>query len=380
MMIYLDNGATTKPHPEVLESFQKVSENYFANPSSIHELGGTVSDLQSEARKQIAQILGVEPEEIVFTSGGTEGNNLAIKGIALEHQNRGKHIITSKVEHPSVYNTCKSLETLGFEVTYLPVNRHGIVDVEDVKQALRDDTVLVSIMHVNNEIGSIQPIEAIADLLIEYPKVFFHIDAVQSLGKVPLDLSHEGIDLATFSGHKINGLKGTGVLYVKKGTTLLPLFHGGGQEFGIRSGTENVAGNVAFAKALRLIKEKEQAKRHELNEIRMKLYEALEQMEGVEMNSPKEGAPHIVHVSVPGFKPEVIIHALYDQGIVISTQSACSSKREEESRVLKACGHDRKRASSGLRITLSYDTTEAEVQTFLQAFERVLNELRKVLE
>ncbi len=380
MMIYLDNGATTKPHPEVLESFQKVSENYFANPSSIHELGGTVSDLQSEARKQIAQILGVEPEEIVFTSGGTEGNNLAIKGIALEHQNRGKHIITSKVEHPSVYNTCKSLETLGFEVTYLPVNRHGIVDVEDVKQALRDDTVLVSIMHVNNEIGSIQPIEAIADLLIEYPKVFFHIDAVQSLGKVPLDLSHEGIDLATFSGHKINGLKGTGVLYVKKGTTLFPLFHGGGQEFGIRSGTENVAGNVAFAKALRLIKEKEQAKRHELNEIRMKLYEALEQMEGVEMNSPKEGAPHIVHVSVPGFKPEVIIHALYDQGIVISTQSACSSKREEESRVLKACGHDRKRASSGLRITLSYDTTEAEVQTFLQAFERVLNELRKVLE
>lgn len=380
MMIYLDNGATTKPHPEVLESFQKVSENYFANPSSIHELGGTVSDLQSEARKQIAQILGVEPEEIVFTSGGTEGNNLAIKGIALEHQNRGKHIITSKVEHPSVYNTCKSLETLGFEVTYLPVNRHGIVDVEDVKQALRDDTVLVSIMHVNNEIGSIQPIEAIADLLIEYPKVFFHIDAVQSLGKVPLDLSHEGIDLATFSGHKINGLKGTGVLYVNKGTTLFPLFHGGGQEFGIRSGTENVAGNVAFAKALRLIKEKEQAKRHELNEIRMKLYEALEQMEGVEMNSPKEGAPHIVHVSVPGFKPEVIIHALYDQGIVISTQSACSSKREEESRVLKACGHDRKRASSGLRITLSYDTTEAEVQTFLQAFERVLNELRKVLE
>lgn len=380
MMIYLDNGATTKPHPEVLESFQKVSENYFANPSSIHELGGTVSDLQSEARKQIAQILGVEPEEIVFTSGGTEGNNLAIKGIALEHQNRGKHIITSKVEHPSVYNTCKSLETLGFEVTYLPVNRHGIVDVEDVKQALRDDTVLVSIMHVNNEIGSIQPIEAIADLLIEYPKVFFHIDAVQSLGKVPLDLSHEGIDLATFSGHKINGLKGTGVLYVNKGTTLFPLFHGGGQEFGIRSGTENVAGNVAFAKALRLIKEKEQAKRHELNEIRMKLYEALEQMEGVEMNSPKEGAPHIVHVSVPGFKPEVIIHALYDQGIVISTQSACSSKREEESRVLKACGHDRKRASSGLRITLSYDTTEAEVQTFLQSFERVLNELRKVLE
>ncbi len=380
MMIYLDNGATTKPHPEVLESFQKVSENYFANPSSIHELGGTVSDLQSEARKQIAQILGVEPEELVFTAGGTEGNNLAIKGIALEHQNRGKHIITSKVEHPSVYNTCKSLETLGFEVTYLPVNRHGIVDVEDVKQALRDDTVLVSIMHVNNEIGSIQPIEAIADLLIEYPKVFFHIDAVQSLGKVPLDLSHEGIDLATFSGHKINGLKGTGVLYVNKGTTLFPLFHGGGQEFGIRSGTENVAGNVAFAKALRLIKEKEQAKRHELNEIRMKLYEALEQMEGVEMNSPKEGAPHIVHVSVPGFKPEVIIHALYDQGIVISTQSACSSKREEESRVLKACGHDRKRASSGLRITLSYDTTEAEVQTFLQAFERVLNELRKVLE
>lgn len=379
-MIYLDNGATTKPHPEVIESFRKVSEQYFANPSSIHELGGIVSDLQSQARKQIAQLLGVKDEEIIFTSGGTEGNNLAIKGIALQHQNRGKHIITTKVEHPSVYSTCKALETLGFDVTYLPVDQFGLVSVTEVKKAIRDDTILVSIMHVNNEIGSIQPIEEIANLLVEYPKIFFHVDAVQGLGKVPLNLNHDGIDLCTFSGHKINGLKGTGVLYVKQGTTLFPLFHGGEQEFGIRSGTENVAGNVSFAKAMRLIKEKEHKKLGELKALRLKLIEELRGIKGVYINSPEEGAPHIVHVSVPGLKPEVIIHALYEKDIIISTQSACSSKKEEESRILRACGHDRKRAGSGLRITLSYDTTENDVNVLIMQIKRVIDELKKVLE
>lgn len=379
-MIYLDNGATTKPHPEVIESFRKVSETYFANPSSIHELGGVVSDLQSQAREQVAQLLGVNREEIIFTSGGTEGNNLAIKGIALQHQNRGKHIITTEAEHPSVYNACKALETLGFNVTFLPVDEYGTIQIDDVKAALRDDTILVSVMHVNNEIGSIQPIEEIADLLAQYPKVFFHVDAVQGLGKVPLRLDREGIDLCTFSGHKINGLKGTGVLYVKQGTTLFPLFHGGDQEFGIRSGTENVAGNVSLAKALRLIKEKERTNLSELKTLRLKLLAELSEIDGVFVNSPKEGAPHIVHISVPGLKPEVVIHSLYDKDIIISTQSACSSKKEDESRVLRACGHDRKRASSGLRITLSYETTEADVNAFLAQIKIVIQELRKVLE
>lgn len=378
-MIYLDNGATTKPDQEVIKSYTEVATRFFANPSSIHELGGKVNDLQSEARKQVAHILEVAPDEVVFTSGGTEGNNLAIKGIALQHQNRGKHIITTAVEHASVYETCKALESFGFSITYLPVDEYGLVKVEDVEAAITDETILVSIMHVNNEIGSIQPIEQIASMLKQYPKLFFHVDGVQALGKLPLKLRAEGIDLCTFSGHKINGLKGTGILYVKKGRTLFPLFHGGSQEGSLRAGTENVPGNVAFARALRLIQEKKATSHANLTRLRNQLWKGLKSIDSVMINSPKQGAPHIVHISVPGIKPEVMIHALYEKGIVISTQSACSSKRFEESRVLRACGHDQARASSGLRITLSYETTEQDVMMFLEQFEETLLQLKKVL-
>lgn len=379
-MIYLDNGATTKPDATVLESYLQVSERFFANPSSIHELGGTVADLQAEARSQIANLLHVKPKEIVFTSGGTEGNNLAIKGIALQHKGRGNHIITTEIEHPSVYMACKSLENLGFNVTYLPVDEHGHVKVHDVEQALTDETILVSIMHVNNEIGTIQPVEQIATLLTNYPKVFFHIDAVQGLGKVPLDLTLEGIDLCTFSGHKINGVKGTGILYVKKGTTLFPLFHGGEQEFGLRAGTENVAGNVSFARAIRLMKEKEAKNAKKLKELHKKTIDNLKNLNDVHLNSSENGAPHIVHISIPGLKPEVVIHALYEAGVVISTQSACSSKQLAESRILRACGHDVERASSGLRITLSYETTEQDVMMFLKLMKDTIRMLRKIME
>lgn len=378
-MIYLDNGATTKPHADVINSYKQVSERFFANPSSIHELGGRVDDLQTEAREQIANLLGVTADEIIFTSGGTEANNLAIKGIALEHQGRGKHIITTEVEHPSVYESCKALEQLGFDVTYLPVDAYGTVTVDEVEEALRDETILVSIMQVNNEIGSIQPIDEIASLLANYPKLFFHVDAVQALGKLPLDLRNPGIDLCSFSGHKIHGLKGTGVLYAKKGTTMFPLFHGGAQESNFRAGTENVAGNVAFARALRLIKEAEETGVAELARLRKDMIEQLSAIEGLYVNSPVDGAPHIVHVSVPGIKPEVMIHSLYEEDIVISTQSACSSKQLSESRVLQACGYDEERASSGLRITLSYETTEEDVMMFLEQFKGRLIELRKVL-
>src|SRR5699024_6474720 len=208
-------------------------------------LGGESEKLLHKSREQIAQLLDVNNDEIIFTSGGTEGNNLAIKGIALEHQRRGKHIITTKIEHPSVYDTCKNLEQLGFEITYLEVNQDGIISIDALKKALREDTILVSIMHVNNEIGSIQPIEKICSLLKEYVKVFFHVDHVQGVGKVPLRLKENAIDLCTFSGHKIHGLKGTGILYVNNRVSLFPLFHGGNQEKNIRSGTENVAGAVS---------------------------------------------------------------------------------------------------------------------------------------
>ncbi|WP_318842371.1 cysteine desulfurase family protein [Virgibacillus alimentarius] len=256
-MIYLDNSATTKPNPAVLESYRHISEMMFANPSSIHQFGGESEKLLFKAKDQASYLLGVSRGEIIFTSGGTEGNNLAIKGIALKHQKRGKHIITSTIEHPSVYNTCNSLESLGFEITYLPVNEKGEVSTKELKSAIRNDTILISIMHVNNELGTIQPIEEISQIAKKHPKLFLHVDGVQGLGKVPLSLDNSGIDLCTFSGHKIHGLKGTGILYVKNGTTLFPLFHGGNQESGIRSGTENLAGSVSLVKALRLMKERE---------------------------------------------------------------------------------------------------------------------------
>lgn len=379
-MIYLDNSATTKPSPGVLESFQQVSEHFFANPSSIHQLGGESEKLLVKAKEQASQLLGVHRDEVIFTSGGTEGNNLAIKGIALAHQKRGKHIITSEIEHPSVYDACRSLETLGFEITYLPVDKNGVVSIKELEMAIRHDTILISIMHVNNELGSIQPIEKIGQIAKQHPKVFLHVDGVQGLGKVPLNLSNSGIDLCTFSGHKIHGLKGTGILYVKNRTTLFSLFHGGNQEQAIRSGTENLAGSVSMVKALRLIKEREKVEITYLHMLQQYLRKHLDKLTGVEINSPNQAAPHIMNISVPGLKPEVMIHLLGEKDIYISTKSACSSKHKDESKVLLACGFSKESAGSALRISLSYDTTEEEISLFIQAFKKAIQQLKEVME
>ncbi|WP_163971659.1 cysteine desulfurase family protein [Oceanobacillus halotolerans] len=378
-MIYLDNSATTKPYPSVLKSFQEVSERFFSNPSSIHQFGGEAEKLLLKAREQAAQLLNVLKEEIVFTSGGTEGNNMAIKGIALQHQSRGKHIITTQIEHPSIIEACESLETLGFDVTYLPVDENGVVSVTDVEQAIRPDTILISIMHVNNELGSIQPIKAIADIAKRYPKLFFHVDNVQGVGKVHLDLQHEGINLCSISAHKIHGLKGTGILYVQKGTTLFSLLHGGGQENSIRSGTENLAGIVSMVKALRLVKEKE-LMIDEMYQLQQYLRSQLEEMAKVVVNTPREAAPHIMNFSVPGLKPEVIIHMLGKHEIYISTRSACSSKNLDESHVLAACGHDKKRTTAALRVSFGYETTKEELDTFVQVLKNAIMELKEVME
>jgi len=374
-MIYLDNSATTKPHPSVLQSFQDASEKFFANPSSIHQLGGAAERLLTRAREQIAEILNVQPDEIIFTSGGTEGNNMAIKGVAFNYQQRGKHIITTEIEHPSVYETCKGLEKLGFEITYLPVNKKGVISLDDLVKAIRDDTILISVMHVNNELGSIQPIEEIGKIAANYPKLFFHVDDVQGLGKVPLSLTDSGVDLCTFSGHKIHGLNGTGAMYVKKNTSLFPLLHGGGQELSFRSGTENLAGAVSFAKALRLHDEERREKYNELLKMRSYLFDSLTNIDGVIMNSTLEGAPHIINISVPHLKPEVVIHQLSEYGIYISTKSACSSKQNDISRILAACGHDRDISATALRISLSYQNTMAEVEKFVETFKLVINQL-----
>lgn len=379
-MIYLDNCATTIPDKSVVNSFERVTSQYFANASSIHKLGGEVEQLYVKARQQAANLLHVNESEIIFTSGGTEGNNIAIKGIAFEHQARGKHIITTEIEHASVFNTCQSLEALGFEVTYLPVNEDGVISVKQLEDSIRDDTILISVMHVNNETGAIQPIEEIGQIAKQYPKLFFHVDAVQSLGKVPLNLTKAHIDLCTYSGHKIHGLKGTGMIYVKDGTSLFPLFHGGGQEFDVRSGTENVAGNVSFVRALRLILEQMAQNGERLSMLKNKVIDMLKDKHLVMINTPINSAPHIINVSVPGFKPETVINKLSEQEIFISTQSACSSKQLEKSRVLAASGFTEERAISGLRISLSYHTTEKEIDTFVTEFERVLTELKHIME
>ncbi len=379
-MIYLDNSATTMPESSVLNSFQQVSEKYFANPSSIHSMGAEVERLQTTAREQAAHLMQIKEEEVIFTSGGTEGNNLAIKGIAFQYKQRGKHIITTEIEHPSVYEACKSLETYGFTVTFLPVDEQGRVQVEQLEAAITEETILVSVMHVNNETGAIQPITEIGEIIKRHPKVMYHVDAVQSLGKVPLSLKNSGIDLCTFSGHKIHGLKGTGMLYVKKGTRLSPLFHGGNQEMGIRSGTENLAGSVAFVRALRLLKEREVEATQTLKQLQQQLLQKLGAIEGVRLNSSIIGAPHIINFSIPGLKSETVIHALYDAGVIISTQSACSSKQQDISRVLHAYGLSETLAKSGLRVSLSYHTTKDEIEQFLNIFPQVLEELKQILE
>ncbi|UJL45079.1 cysteine desulfurase [Virgibacillus sp. NKC19-16] len=379
-MIYLDNSATTKPDPSVLKSFEKVSSQYFANPSSIHQFGGETEKLLKQAKKQAADILNVGTDEIVFTSGGTEGNNTAIKGIALEHQGRGKHIITSEIEHPSVYDACQSLKTLGFEITYLPVNQNGVLAARDVENAIRPDTILISLMHVNNELGSIQPIKEVGEIAKQHPKLFFHVDDVQGIGKVPIPLKNSGIDLCTFSGHKIHGLKGTGILYIANRTKLFPLLHGGNQEQGIRSGTENLAGAVSMVKALRLIKEREKKEINRLYEISDYLKNELRNLAGVEVNTADDAAPHIINFSALGVKPEVIIHMLGEQDIFISTKSACSSKQKDESKVLAACGFNKGRSTSGLRVSLSYQTTKDEITVFLQTIEKAINQFKEAME
>jgi len=379
MMIYLDNSATTKPYPEVIESFVKVSTDYFGNPSSLHGIGTQAEKLLSTARKQIADLLKVKSAEVFFTSGGTEGNNLAIKGAALANQNRGKHIITTSIEHPSVMEAFQVLSEQGFAVTYLPVDATGRVSVVDLEKALREDTILVSIMHVNNEVGSIQPIAEIGELLKQYPQILFHVDHVQGIGKVDLSLIDAGIDLCTISGHKLHGLKGTGVLYIRQGVRIAPLFSGGNQEGQFRSGTENVAGIVALAKAMRISLNNCVLYAHKLKEIRTVFYHGLQEIDGVQVNSPVDGAPHIINFSVPGLKSEVLLHELETEGVYVSTTSACSSKKRTASKTVLEMYRNQERAESVIRISTSFHNEIEEAKQAIDAIGRAVAKLEKVM-
>ncbi|MED1781379.1 cysteine desulfurase family protein [Brevibacillus fortis] len=376
-MIYLDNSATTRSHPQVIETVRRAMESYYGNPSSLHQKGVEAENVLKQARKVAAQYLGCKESEVIFTSGGTESNNTAIKGVAFQYQNRGKHIITTQVEHPAVYDVCKQLEGLGFAVTYLPVDREGRVSVEDVQKAMRTDTILVSVMHVNNELGTIQPIMEIGQWLKQFPKVLFHVDAVQGIGKVPLRIKDSGIDLLSVSAHKFYGPRGVGILYKREGLIIHPLMMGGGQEGGVRSGTENLPAIAGMAKAIRILEELGSVEIIRLQKLNQQLREGIATIEGCIVNTPEaNAAPHIMNLSVPGVKAEVLLHALEEKGFLISTKSACSSKANEPSRVLTAIGIERDCALSSLRVSLGRENTAEDIQQFLKALEECVSVLR----
>ncbi|WP_010630449.1 cysteine desulfurase family protein [Sporolactobacillus vineae] len=379
-MIYLDNSATTKPYTEAIETYQKVSEDFFANPSSIHSLGGRSESLLAKSREQAASLLGVDPDEIVFTSGGTEGNNLAVKGAALAYRGRGRHLITTTVEHASSLNAFHQLEELGFEVTYLPVDRDCRISFDDFKKAYRKDTILVSVMHVNNEVGTVQPIREIAEFLKTKPTTVFHVDHVQGFSKVPLELKDSGIDLCTISGHKFHGPKGTGILYVRKGTSLSPLLSGGGQEGGLRSGTENLPGICGMVKALRITKEHEKDGIGHLLALQQQLRKGLSRIDDAVIHTPEDGAaPSIMNVSLKGIRSEVLVHALEENQIYVSTKSACSSKDSGASGVLLAMGVDEQEARQAIRISTAFENTEEDIAAFLSVLADKVRQLKPVM-
>lgn len=365
-MVYLDYSATTPVNKEVLESFNKASLDFFGNPNSLHKLGMQSKKLIDDATEQISSILNVKPNEIIYTSGSSESNNLAIKGIALKYKNRGKHIITSPLEHSSIYGPLNFLTENGFEVDFVKLNSNGLVDLENLKELIREDTILVSIASVNSEIGLLQPIEEIANIVKEHPKCFFHVDMTQSIGKVDIPLTN--IDLMSFSAHKIYGLKGIGCLIKKEKVLLEPIIHGGKSTTVFRSGTPATPLIVSISKALRLEHTSLDEKYKNVLEKRNYLKERLEKYENVYINSNDYSIPYVLNFSVIGVKPETMLHALEMDDIYISTQSACSTG--QMSKPVFAVTNDEKIALSSLRISISNYTTKEELDLFLKSFDK----------
>lgn len=371
-MIYLDYSATTPVNQEVLDSFTKACNMYPGNPNSLHKLGVASKTMIDKATNQIASIMGVKAEEIIYTSGSSESNNLAIKGICLMYQNRGKHIITTDLEHSSIYGPIDYLLTLGFEVSYVKLTSEGKVDLDDLKRLMRDDTVLVTINSVNSELGIEQPVNEIGELLKNYPKCYFHVDMTQSVGKVNVNCSN--IDLISFSAHKFFGLKGIGVLIKKERIEMEPLIHGGKSTTKYRSGTPALPLIVSLAKALRLATENLNNDYKYISELNSYLRSELKKYDKVFVNSPAAAIPHILNISVVGVKPETLLHALEEHEIYISTQSACSSSHSE-SRAVYAVTGDESRATSSVRISLSKLTTKNELDEFLNIFDKCYERL-----
>lgn len=386
--IYLDNAATTKVYPSVCEKMVEVMSKDYGNPSSLHMKGFAAEQYVKEARKTIASVMKVDEKEIVFTSGGTESNNMAIIGAAMANKRRGKHLITTSIEHASVYNPFIWLEGQGFEVTYLPVDNHGIVSTEALEGALRDDTILVSVMAVNNEIGTIQPLDEIGAVIKKKsPEILFHVDAIQGFGKIEIYPSKLRIDLMSVSGHKLHGPKGVGFLYIKNKVKVQPLILGGGQQKDMRSGTENVPGIAGLGEAVCRVFENFKDKQRNLYTLREQFVSRLEQMDGVKINGfahqvsdvnlHQGPAPHVVSASFEDIRAEVLLHALEERGIYVSSGSACSSNHPAISGTLKAIGTERKYLDATIRFSLCYDTTEEELNTCCEVLEALFPMLRR---
>lgn len=372
-MIYFDNAATTKVYQEIIDSFNSALVNYIGNSSSVHKEGIKALELEKKATRQIASFFNCDENEVIFTSGATESNNLAIKGVSLRYKNRGKHIITTKIEHLSVLNTFKQLEDDGFEVTYLDVDSNGLVSLDDLKNSIRDDTILVSIMTVNNETGSIQDIEGIAKLLKNYPKIHFHSDATQAIGKIKVN--YDDVDLITLSGHKIHSFKFSGLLIKRKSTDLVPLIVGGGHQNNLRSGTTNVPLEVCLSKAIRLSFVNQEKNYQKVCKLRDYFFEKLSSIDGVKFNSYKEGSPYIISFSTDK-KASVVAEALSNREIYVSTKSACSSKKESFSYVLEAMGKDKWVISNSIRVSFDENNTLEEIDKFYCSLKEILTSLK----
>lgn len=381
MEVYLDNSATTRCSAAAADIMVKVLKEDFGNPSSMHIKGVEGEKYVKESLTAIAKALKVNEKEIIFTSGGTESDNLALIGAAEADKRAGKHIITTVYEHPAILETCRYLEEQGYEVAYIPVDEHGVVRLDALKEALREDTILVSMMYVNNEIGAVLPVEEVCGIIKEYNKnIIFHVDGVQGFGKYTIHPKKAGIDMLSVSGHKIHGPKGVGFLYVSDKVKLKPIIFGGGQQKGMRSGTENVPGIAGLGVAVSEICDGLEEKADALYELKAGFVKELEEMDGVTLNgfTDRRSAPHIVSASFEGIRSEVLLHALEDKGIYVSAGSACASnKKKEASKTLVAIGLKKDLLDSTIRFSFSFDTTKEELDYTIEALKQVLPLLRK---
>lgn len=377
-MIYLDNAATTKPNEDVIQSYIQMNTQYFFNPNSPHTAGVKIAHLIDKARDNIKQYLNLNDKfDIIFTSGATESNNIALQGMAQAKKRFGKTILTTKIEHPSVLETMRALEEQGFNLQYINTLENGKLDITSLKKLLSDDVVLVTCMHVNNIMGQIQPIEEISNILKDYPKVHFHVDGVQGFGKVNLNINL--VDSYSLSAHKFHGLKGSGILAFKQVKTIQPIIFGGGQEYGIRSGTVNAPVNIALAKAMRQMNAQMDSNIKLLTEKGKEIRQFIDQYEGVLINSPIDAAPYILNVSFPGVKGEVLVNAFSKYEIYLSTTSACSSKKSSHNETLKAMGLSNIIIEGSIRISIAPDLTNEQIEAFKDAFDKVYNEVKELL-